>query len=146
MSEFITSDGTKIISGHVLIYGKFPDIRKKLSKRIIVIGNYNIKQSLENAFSCKPTIEILPKILISIDTLFEEYNIFEENNTCSIHYLMATNINNCLIEISELIVNNEQTRFEYMINKGIDINGIEFMSYEEFAGRFFKELVNGKRI
>lgn len=72
-------------------------------------------------------------------------SLFEQSNTCSIHYTIALKPDDCLIEISEPIVNDEQTRFEYMINKGIDIVGIEFMSYEKFAERFFKELINEKR-
>ncbi len=145
MNIALTSDGFKLISSHILVYGKFPILSKRPISERIIIGNYSIKYSLSNSFSksdffsCNPTIKILPKMFVIISSLFEQ------SNTCSIHYTIALKPDDCLIEISEPIVNDEQTRFEYMINKGIDIVGIEFMSYEKFAERFFKELINEKR-
>ncbi len=51
-----------------------------------------------------------------------------------------------MIEIIENIIDDEKTRFEYMINYGIDIKGFKPMTYEKFVETLLEKIAENAKI
>ena len=131
--------------GTIFFHGEFLQFNDSFE---IVVGNYNCKLSYyddyELQITCVPNIYMLPQLSISITGFASHSRLknclminFDLRKIKYQHMLGMPNILPKTIEISSEYKNSEELRFKYMINEGIDIAGIEFMSYEEFIRDIF---------
>ncbi len=135
--------------GTIFFHGEFIHFNDNFD---VVVGNYTCKlnyfSDYELRIKCVPNVSMLPdlEIIIRGNASYSRLKNclmldFALKKTKIIEYHML----DCLPEIIEISLehkNSEELRFQYMINEGIDISGIEFMSYEEFIQKLFIEAVN----
>lgn len=115
---------------------------KEASGKDIKIGNYAIRINEETRrIECIRDRDIMKKIKIVIyEGVREEIDKIVLVKVSSVDRESKFKNKEYKIGIDELENNGEKERFEYMVNYGVDIEGIEFMSYRTFLERFVKDI------
>lgn len=129
----------------------------EIGETIGYVGNYEIRLSssefingidfetdqYQHVYDCEPNVEVLLPLVMTINSDAEkEYRNYDFHLSTPSFRLIFNN--KPIVYIDDEIENNDEIRFKYMMQCGVNIIDVQFMSLREFAKKFF-ELLRRKR-